>query len=234
MRAGIRKRAIAQFLHSSRQTFAHRHVKLRALQLMNGAMPMRKISLVVFRRDAARRSALSCRRLRIFIAASCVALVLCGSASAQGFPGGSGGFPGGGHHGGHGPPPGDAAHRPPSQQTGKLPEPLEELLRIAHELRQTLMLDAAQTERWSDMQADLRDALDKHRALVREPPGDASQASNPALLFIQGAAADERAYASALDKLSQSSQAAFDALNERQRKIATEKMTAALSPGGPP
>jgi hypothetical protein len=167
------------------------------------------------------------------IAMVCAAMVFCGWAPAQGAPGGGGGFPGGGSHGGHGHSSGDAARRSPPPQTEKPSDPLEELLRSAHELRQTLMLDAAQTERWSEMQDDLRDALDKHQALVRKPV-DATQASNPALLFIQGAATDERAFASALEKLSASMQAAVDALNDRQRKVAVDKMTVALSPAPTP
>jgi DNA-directed RNA polymerase specialized sigma24 family protein len=96
-----------------------------------------------------------------------------------------------------------------------------------------MMLDGAQTERWAEMQADLRDALDKRRALARKP-ADPAQVPNPALLFIQDMASAESALGSTLDKLSRSMQAALDALNERQRKIFVEKMTAALSPSGPP
>jgi len=153
---------------------------------------------------------------------SFAALFLCGSALAQGFPGG-----GGGGHGRHGPPPADAEHRPP-QQTAKAPEPLETMLRTAHELRQDLMLNATQTERWAEMQADLREVLDKRRSLAPKPSKTA-QVPNPALLFIQDTAAAEGALASALDKLSTSMQAAFDALDERQKKVFVEKMTAALS-----
>lgn len=115
----------------------------------------------------------------------------------------------------------------------KLPDPLEGLLRAAHELRGSMMLDAAQTQRFGEMQADLRDAVDKRRALMPKPVG-AAQVPNPALLFIQDMAGAETALAATLDKLSKSMAAAFDALNEQQRKMFVEKMTAALSPGGPP
>ena len=37
-----------------------------------------------------------------------------------------------------------------------------------------------------------------------------------------------------VDTAKQSMQVAYDALNERQKKVFVEKMTAALSPGGPP
>ena len=165
------------------------------------------------------RGALSC--------VSCALLALSGSAFAQGFPGGGGGSHG--SHGGH--PPHDAARQPAAPQTVTPREPLEALLRTALELRESMMLDAAQTERWAEMQADLRDALDKRRALVQKP-ADPVQVPNPALLFIQDMASAESALGSTLDKLSRSMQAAFEALNERQKKIFVEKMTVALSPGG--
>jgi len=193
-------------------------------------MPSHPVSPVAQQPRGAARTTLAPRhRVLLHIVLFCALFALGGSALAQGFPGG-----GGGPHGGHGgrPPP-DAAHRPAPPQTQAQPEPLEALLRTAHELRQSLMLDAAQTERWAEMQADLRGALDKRRALVRKPT-DAAQIPNPALLFIQDMATTESALASALDKLSRSMQAALDALNERQRKIFVEKMAAALSSSGTP
>jgi hypothetical protein len=185
-------------------------------------------------RGAARTTAAVRHCIRLGAALSYCLLMVCGSAFAQGFPGGGGGFPGGGGgpHGGHGPPPGDAAQRPPPQ-TVKLPDPLEGLLRAAHELRGTMMLDAAQTQRFGEMQADLRDAIDKRRALVPKPT-DLAQVPNPALLFIQDMAGAESALGATLDKLSRSMQATYEALNEQQRKIFVEKMTGALSPIGPP
>jgi len=104
------------------------------------------------------------------------------------------------------------------------------MLRNAHELRQSLMLDAAQTERRSDMQADLREALDRRRALDLKP-SDTGQVPNPALLFVQDMATAEGAFAAALGKLSKTMQAAFDALDERQKQTFVEKMTATSSPG---
>jgi hypothetical protein len=162
--------------------------------------------------------------------AACAALALCGSAFAQGFPGGGGGMPGGaGMPGGHGPPPGDAGHRPPSPPAEKLPEPLESMLRTAHELRQSLVLNATQTQRWAAMQADLRDALDKRKAVFVKP-ADAAQVPNPPLLFIEDMATAQSELAGSLSNVHQSMQAAFDALDERQQRIFVEKMTLALRP----
>ena len=156
------------------------------------------------------------------------ALALCGSAFAQGFPGGGGGIPGGGGMpGGHGPPPGDAGHRPPPPPAEKLPDPLESLLRTAHELRQSLVLNATQMERWAAMQADLRDALDKRKAIIIKP-ADAIHVPNPPLLFIEDMASAESELAGSLSNVYQSMQAAFDALDERQKRIFVERMTLAL------
>jgi len=154
--------------------------------------------------------------------------LLCGSALAQGFPGG------GGHAGGHGsrgaPP--DNAHRNAAAETNKAPEPLAALLRSAHGLRQDLLLDATQTARWSALQDDLRDALDKQNALHPKPT-DTTHVPNPAALYVQDAAAAYGAYAHALEKAAQSLDAAFDALDARQRKTATERMAAALASDAP-
>lgn len=164
--------------------------------------------------------------LRVLLA--CAALALCGSAFAQGFPGGGGGMPGGGKPGGHGPPPGDAGHLPPPQAE-KPPEPLESMLRTAHELRQSLVLNATQTERWAAMQDDLRDALDKRKAVIVKP-ADATHVPNPPLLFIEDMASAESELAGSLSNVYQSMQAAFDALDERQKRIFVERMTLALRP----
>lgn len=161
-----------------------------------------------------------------------LAALFCATAPAQGFPGGG---PGGGHgggHGGHGAPP-DSAHRAAPSDANQPPEPLASLLRSAHTLRQDLMLDATQTERWAAMQDDLRDAFDKQKAL-HPKPADAAQVPNPALLFVEDAAASNGAYAAALEKAAHSLHAAFDALDARQRKIAIERMSAALADGAAP
>jgi hypothetical protein len=181
-------------------------------------------------RAAGRITALSSHLLpRIFFAGA--ALTLCGAALAQGFPGGGGGGFGGGGRGGHGGvPAADTAHRA-SPQAGKATDTLESLLRTAHELRDSMILDAKQTERWAQMQSDLHDALEKRRALA---PKIAARAPNPTVLFIQDMATAESALGAALEKLAMSMQAAVDALDERQRNIFVEKTTAALTPTAPP
>ena len=158
------------------------------------------------------------------------AFVFCSTAVAQGLPGGS---ERGGHHGGRGPAQSEGAHRSPQQESERPPESLEALLRTAHELRQSLMLNEAQTERWAEMQADLRDAVDARRTLAARP-AVTTQAPNPALVFVQDMAVAESALNAALDKLSKSMQAVFDALDERQRKMFADRMTAALSGSATP
>jgi hypothetical protein len=162
-----------------------------------------------------------------FLAA--LAWLLCTTAAAQGFPGGGGH---GGGHGGHGAPP-DAGHRAAPADANKPPEMLELLLRSAHALRQSLMLDATQTLRWAEMQDDLRDALDKQKAL-RPKPVDTAQVPNPALLYVQDLSAATDAYAASLAKLAKSTEAAFGALDEHQRKTAIEQMSASLSAAATP
>lgn len=169
------------------------------------------------------------RRRALFVL---LAGLSCATALAQGFPGGGPGGGRGGGRGGHGAPP-DSAHRAAPADASKPPEPLASLLRSAHTLRQDLMLDATQTGRWAAMQDALRDALEKQRAL-HPKPADAAQVPNPALLFVEDAAAANGAYAAALEKASQSLRAAFDALGARQRKLAIERMSAALTDGAPP
>jgi hypothetical protein len=153
----------------------------------------------------------------------CAALILCGPVAAQGGPPGGGG--GGGFHGKRSSAPG--AERRPLPEAGRRPEPLEALLRAARELRQPLLLDVPQTQRWSLMLDDLRDAIDKRKALELKLADD-STVPNPALLYVQDMASNEAALASALDRSSTSMQAAFETLNERQRKLARDTMTAVL------
>jgi hypothetical protein len=156
-------------------------------------------------------------------------LVFADSAFAQGFPGG-----GGGMHGNHGPPTSDSPRTTsPAPDIGKPFDPLEALLRTAHELRQTLVLDTAQMQRWAEMQADLRDAVEKRRPLMIRPSGN-SQVANPTLLFVQDMADGESAFAQSLAKLSTSMQAAFEALDERQKKMFVDRMTGALNHGPAP
>ena len=151
--------------------------------------------------------------------------VLSGYALAQGFPGGGAG---GGMHGGHGQPPSDSAHARPTQETEKHPDPLEGLLRAAHDLRQNLALSEAQTERWAEMQADLRDVVDKRKALELKPTSVA-QVQNPALLFVQDMAVAGNVLGQALENLSRSMQSTFDALDDRQKEMFVQGMTTALS-----
>jgi len=168
----------------------------------------------------------SAHALRWLLAA--LAWLLCATAAAQGFPGGGHG----GGHGSHGAP-SDAAHRAAPADANKPPEMLELLLRSAHALRQSLMLDATQTLHWAEMQDDLRDALDKQKAL-RPKPVDAAQVPNPALLYVQDLSAATDAFAASLAKLAKSTEAAFGALDEHQRKTAIEQMSAPLSAAATP
>ena len=190
------------------------------------------------RSAAARRVPRATTLVRVLFASA--ALIAGGAALAQGFPGGGGGgggfggggMPGGGMHGGHGPPSGDASHRAPPPGA-KTPEPLELLLRSAHELRQSLILNATQTERWADLQDALRDALEKRKAAAVKPT-DSPQVPNPPLLFVQDMASAENALAASLDKAAKSMQAAFDALDDKQKRVFLEKMTLALRPDEAP
>jgi hypothetical protein len=145
---------------------------------------------------------------------------------AQGFPGG--GSPGG-MHGGHGPPPAENGRsRPTPQEASTHSDPFEGLLRAAHELRRSLVLTQAQTERWAQMQDDLRDVVDKRRAL-EVGPSSSTQVKNLALLFVQDTAVAENALAHSLENLSRSLQTTFDALDDRQKKVFAQEMANALT-----
>jgi hypothetical protein len=102
------------------------------------------------------------------------------------------------------------------------------LLRAAHELRRSLVLTQAQTERWAQMQDDLRDVVDKRRAL-EVGPSSSTQVKNLALLFVQDTAVAENALAHSLENLSRSLQTTFDALDDRQKKVFAQEMANALT-----
>lgn len=133
-------------------------------------------------------------------------------AAAQGFPGGGG--HGGGRGGAHTPPSGTKPSSSPAAQQPAA-DPLATFLGSLHALRMEILVRQEQVEPWTAMQDALRAYVDIEQ--------DRSAASDP-VVRLRSLAADARARADALQKVSESVAALVAALDDHQRQTFSSRL----------
>jgi predicted secreted protein len=141
-------------------------------------------------------------------------------AAAQGFPGGGG--HGGGRGGAHTPPSGAKSQNPTPVQAAA--DPLATFLGSLHALRMEILVRQEQVEDWTTMQDALRAYVDQEQ--------NRDSATDP-VLRLRNLAADARARADALQKVSDSMTALVGTLDDHQRQTFASRLGDAFAGGSP-
>jgi hypothetical protein len=141
-------------------------------------------------------------------------------AAAQGFPGGGG--RGGGRGGAHAPPSDAKSQNPAATQSAA--DPLATFLGSLHALRMEILVRQEQVEAWTAMQDALRAYVDLEQ--------NRNSATDP-LLRLRNLAADVRARADALQKVSDSMTALVGTLDDHQRQTFASRLGDAFAGGSP-